>query len=165
MKTRWVVAIPVIAWTLACTGCRPEGLHPVSGTVLYRGEPAAGATVYFHRTGNDAPAVDVIPTGTVQGDGRFWLASGDADGALAGTYYVLIEWLDKPSSSKGGAVVRTAGLEKGGSKSARSSWKPGPSRVRPPDRLKGRYFDVERPLVTAEVKPGSNNLPPFELTD
>jgi hypothetical protein len=114
--------------------------------------------VYFHRTGSPAPAVDVIPTGTVQGDGRFWLASGDADGAPAGTYHVLIEWLDKPSSSKGGAVVRTAGLEKGSRKSARAPWKPGPSRVRPPDRLNGRYFDIERPLVKAEVKPGTNNL-------
>jgi hypothetical protein len=165
MRTRWVVAIPVVAWALAYTGCRPAALNPVTGKVLYRGEPAAGATVYFHRNGGAAPAGDVIPTGIVQGDGRFWLASEDAAGAPAGTYHVLIEWLDKPSSSKGGAAVRTAGLGKGGRQDARSPWKPGTSRVRPPDRLKGRYFDIERPLVKAEVKPGTNTLSPFELTD
>jgi hypothetical protein len=165
MRTRWVVAIPGIAWALACPGCRPEGLHPVSGRVLYQGEPAAGATVYFHRAGAAAPAVDVIPTGVVGGDGRFRLASGDADGAPAGTYHVLIEWLDRPSSSKGGALVRTAGPGKGARKAAAATWRPGPSRVRPPDRLNGRYFDIEHPLVKAEVKPGTNNLSPFELTD
>ena len=40
------------------------------------------------------------------------------------------------------------------------------SRVRSgPDRLKGRYFDISKPLLHAEVKPGSNQLTPFELTD
>ena len=34
-----------------------------------------------------------------------------------------------------------------------------------PDRLKGRYFNVSKPLLQAEVKPGPNQLAPFELTD
>ena len=35
-----------------------------------------------------------------------------------------------------------------------------------PDRLKGRYFDVSKPLLKAEVKPGTNPASaPFELTD
>jgi hypothetical protein len=137
----------------------------VSGKVLYKGEPAAGATVYFHRSGGDGPASEIIPTGVVQDDGRFWVASDEAYGAPAGTYDVLIEWLDRPSSSKGGATVKPAGLDKGGRKTARAPWRPGPSRVRPPDRLKGRYLDIERPLVKAEVRPGTNTLAPFELTD
>ena len=40
------------------------------------------------------------------------------------------------------------------------------SRVRSgPDRLKGRYFDITKPLLHADVAAGSNQLPPFELTD
>jgi hypothetical protein len=40
------------------------------------------------------------------------------------------------------------------------------SRVRSgPDRLKGRYLDISKPLLHAEVKAESNRLPPFELTD
>jgi hypothetical protein len=164
MTNRSVFAGPVIVWTLACAGCLPEGQYPVSGKVLYKGEPAAGATVYFHRIAGDGPAGDIIPTGVVQEDGRFWVNSGDADGAPAGTYNVLIEWLDQPSTSKGGAA-KPAGPERKGRNVTRATWKPGPSRVRPPDRLKSRYFDIEHPLVKAEVKPGTNTLAPFELTD
>ena len=41
----WVLAAAIVAG-----GCgSPAGLVPVSGKVLYRGEPAAGAVVYFHR--------------------------------------------------------------------------------------------------------------------
>ena len=41
----WVLASAIVAG-----GCgSPAGLVPVSGKVLYRGEPAAGAVVYFHR--------------------------------------------------------------------------------------------------------------------
>jgi hypothetical protein len=31
--------------------------------------------------------------------------------------------------------------------------------------LKGRYFDIGKPLLHVEVKPETNQLPPFELTD
>ena len=40
------------------------------------------------------------------------------------------------------------------------------SRVRSgPDRLNGRSFDIGKPLLHAEVKAETNQLPPFELTD
>ena len=46
-KTSWCV----LAAAIVAAGCgSPAGLVPVSGKVLYRGEPAAGAVVYFHRT-------------------------------------------------------------------------------------------------------------------
>jgi hypothetical protein len=31
------------------------------------------------------------------------------------------------------------------------------------DRLKGRYFDIAKPLLHAEVLPQANTIPPFEL--
>jgi hypothetical protein len=160
-----LVVIPVIAGALACTGCRPEGLHRVSGKVLYRGEPAAGATVYFHGNGAAGPAEEIVPMGTAQEDGRFSIATGDADGAPAGTYKLLIEWLDKPSTSKGGARVVRTGLEQEHGKTARTQLSLASSRVRPPDRLKGRYFNVEHPRLIANVTPGTNNLGTIELTD
>ena len=165
MRIQLAASIPVIACTLVCVGCQQDGLDPVSGKVLYKGMPAAGATIYFHRNGRAAGTGDVIPTGTVAVDGSFQIATGDAYGAPAGTYNVLIEWLDRPTASKGGAMVSRAGADKGRRKIARTSFPSGLSRVRPPDRLKGRYFDIGHPLMTAEVKPGSNNLGPFELTD
>ena len=33
------------------------------------------------------------------------------------------------------------------------------------DRLKGRYFDIAKPLLHAKVEPHRNTLPPFELGD
>jgi hypothetical protein len=33
------------------------------------------------------------------------------------------------------------------------------------DRLKGRYFDISKPLIHADVLPQSNSLAPFELVD
>jgi hypothetical protein len=34
-----------------------------------------------------------------------------------------------------------------------------------PDRLKNRYLDPRNPLLHAEIKPESNQLPAFELKD
>jgi hypothetical protein len=161
----WLLGSAMLS-AFGCAGCQPAGLHPVSGRILYKGQPAAGATVYFHRNAGAGPSGDLIPSATVADDGRFWIVSGDSYGAPAGTYDVRIEWLDQPTSKRGGAMVKTSAVEKKSTqKPAARSWKPGPSRVRPPDRLKGRYFDMEHPLLTAEVRPGSNDLPPFELAD
>jgi hypothetical protein len=165
MKVRSLYALPLIASALVGTGCQREGLYPVYGKVLYKGQPAAGATVYLHRDGGDGTSGDVVPMGMVASDGRFRIRSGDDDGAPPGMYKVLIEWLDQPTASRGGAE-RPAVAKKAARRVANVAWRPGPSRVRPPDRLKGRYFDIDRPIVRAEVGPSSDNtLPPIELTD
>ena len=39
------------------------------------------------------------------------------------------------------------------------------TRTLPPDRLNGRYFAIDHPLVKAEIKPESNTLPPFEIAN
>src|SRR5262245_61447417 len=82
------------AWSLACSSCGgPEGLHPVYGKVLYKGEPAAGATVYFHREGGIDPAKPVIPSGVVDEEGNYSLSTLDVGrGAPAGKYAVLVMW-------------------------------------------------------------------------
>jgi hypothetical protein len=130
----------VVAWALACAGCgSPAGIYPVSGKVLYKGEPAVGATVSFVRKGGAGPQ-DHVPQGVVGEDGRFSLASPLGAGAAPGEYAVLVEW-------KTGAGV-TRGRN------------PGPGA---PDRLGRRYLDAGRPLLTATVEAKTNSLPPFEL--
>jgi len=141
---------------MAAAGCgNPAGLVPVSGKVLYHGEPAAGAVVYFHREGQAGDAHLPIPFGIVEDDGSFSLDSDNLGyGALPGTYSVFVEWGD--GSGDGTVPVKTKGKVKLVKR----------SRVRSgADRVKGRYFDISKPLLHAEVKPGSNQLPPFELTD
>jgi hypothetical protein len=151
-----VLASAIAGFAMAAAGCgNPAGLVPVSGKVLYHGEPAAGAVVYFHRDLKPGDAQLPIPSATAEDDGSFTLSSDTLGyGALPGTYAVLVEWRD--GSGDGTVPVKTKGNVTFVKR----------SRVRSgPDRVKGRYFNISKPLLHAEVKPGSNQLPPFELTD
>ncbi len=71
----------------------------------------------------------------------------------AGKYSVLVEWHDQgdgvtPVKSRGNAkLVKRSRVRSG------------------PDRLKGRYFDLAKPLLHADVMAGSGTLPTFELND
>jgi hypothetical protein len=131
----------VAAWTFACVGCGGRsGVYPVSGKVLYRGEPAAGATVTFVRKGATDRLQEQVPQGVVRDDGTFSLASPLGTGAPPGEYAVLVEWKVGAGKVKG----RSPGLSA-------------------PDRLKRRYLDPARPLLTATVEAKTNSLPPFEL--
>ena len=156
MLKRFGFAVVGTACAFAIAGCGDgAGLSPVSGKVLYKGEAASGAVVYFQRHGDVDPSHKLVPFGIVQEDGGFTLSSDSlGNGALPGTYTVLIEWRDGtrngvvPVKSKGQTnLVKRSRIHSG------------------PDRLKGRYFDINKPLLKAEVKPGPNELTPFELTD
>jgi hypothetical protein len=156
---------------LAFAGCgNTAGYYPVSGRVVYKGEPASGAVVYFHQEGGSSanqegrPSVapGTIPVGIADSDGNFRLAcDGVGDGCPPGKYAVLVEWKGKadsqvvepkpaPTKRKGKATTPEYTINK---QLARQGV----------DRLKGRYFDISKPLLHAEVLPQSNNLPPFEL--
>jgi hypothetical protein len=127
------------ALALACTSCG-NGLYPVSGKATYKGEPAAGATVFLQRQGAD-PRNEPMIMGIVQENGSFTLVCGSlGEGAPPGEYAVLIEWKRSSNHAKGLAQ-------------------------KVPDRLKGRYADPKHPRLHAVVKAETNNLPPFELTD
>jgi hypothetical protein len=135
-----VVAM-LVAVTLACTSCgNSTKLYPVSGKVMYKGAPAAGAAVFFQRRGADPLAEQTI-MGIVKEDGSFTLVCGpQSAGVPVGEYDVLIEW--KRRSSQGRGLAQPV-----------------------PDRLKGRYANPKQPLLHAVVRAGTNDLPAFELTD
>jgi hypothetical protein len=154
MIKRCFMIMAVVASSIAPMGCgNPPGLYPVSGTVLHKGEPAAGAVVYFHREGPSASSSPAIPFGIVEDDGRFSLTCDDqGNGCPPGKYAVLVEWRD--GAGDGVVPVKTTGKTKLVKR----------SRVRSgPDRLSGRYFDISKPLLHVEVLPQSNTLSPFEL--
>jgi hypothetical protein len=122
---------------------------------MYRGEPAAGAVVYFHRQMEPGSPSESVPYGIVEDDGSFRLASDDlGNGARPGAYTVLVEWRD------GSGDRVDAPTRKGRPKQVKRVRIRGGN-----DRLKGRYFDISKPLLRAEVKAESNPLAPFELTD
>ena len=81
------------------------------------------------------------PFGTTGDDGKFSLTTFDKDdGAPKAEYKVLVQW-------SAGPKVGADRDRDGGS----------------PDRLKGRYMNLEKSTLTAKVD-GETQLPPFELT-
>jgi hypothetical protein len=129
------------AFALTCIGCsEANGLYPVFGKVLYKGAPAVGATVYFHRKAATDGLAEQRLQGVVADDGSFTLASPVGTGAKPGEYVVLVEWKEGAGRRKGRSPALNA-----------------------PDRLKHRYLDPKKPLLQAEIKPAANHLPPFEI--
>lgn len=127
------------ASALLCVSCRHNGLYPVRGKATYKGEPAAGAFVYLVRP-NTAAGDDSSIMGVVDEDGTFrMVCDAKGDGAPPGSYAVLIKW---PAAGRNKSLANKV-----------------------PDRLQGRYADPKNPRWRAEVKAGTNDLPPFELTE
>src|SRR5262249_37693390 len=138
-----LVLLATAAWAMTCVGCgNSNGLYPVYGKVLYRGEPAVGATVYFHRKVVTNLLREQVFEGIVQEDGTFKLVSPSGQGAVPGEYIVLVEWKEGAGKARG----RSPGLKA-------------------PDRFKGRYLNPNKPLLQADIQPAANNLPPFELNE
>jgi LPS sulfotransferase NodH len=159
MIKRWLVIAAGACLCVGAPGCgnKTPGYYAVQGKVLYKGEPAPGAVVYFHRADRMASS-QAIPFGIAEQDGSFSLnCDGVGHGCPPGQYDVLVEWRGKPD------------LEVAAPKAARATAKvkeAAPNRQmarQGVDRLKGRYFDIAKPLLHAEVLPQANTIPPFEL--
>jgi hypothetical protein len=70
MNRNAVVLLIAISGAVGMAGCgSPAGLYPVSGKVLYKGEPAVGAVVYFHQEGPSPVPASTIPFGIVEENG------------------------------------------------------------------------------------------------
>jgi hypothetical protein len=140
MLTR-LLPFAVAVWALTGSSCgNAAGLYRVSGKVLYQGAPAVGATVTFVRKAVADLLKEPTPQGVVQKDGTFTLTGPTGQGALPGEYIVLVEWKEGAGKVRGRAPELSA-----------------------LDRLKKRYLNPAKPLLTVTVEPKSNTLPPFEL--
>ena len=124
----------VLLTTASCSGRKP--VFPVEGKVLMNGQPTPGATVIFHpKDATDKEAL--FPTGKVNMDGTFLLTTYDAyDGAPAGPYTVTVSWLEAPTvgDDDGKLLVNR------------------------------RYLSPTTSGLSAEVRAGTNELPPFKLS-
>ncbi|MCP4788213.1 MAG: DUF4198 domain-containing protein [Fuerstiella sp.] len=75
---------------VGCSGSDRPATYPVSGSVLYNGEPVAGASVGFWTEG--APRAS---TGVTNAEGKFQLSMYDAnDGALAGSQLITVSKIE-----------------------------------------------------------------------
>lgn len=142
----------VVASLLVCVagllGCRPAGLKtvPVSGAVLYRGQPIAGARVTFRCESSPRSAV-----GTTSAEGEFALSTmGAKDGAVAGVHQVTILTLTPEAIAKMSNAEQEA-LGRGESV--------------PGSTLPTRYASFEKSPLSATVEAGKKNYFRFDLTD
>jgi hypothetical protein len=141
MTRRYGITALCLLGLVAFAGCgNSNGQYPVTGKVLSHGEPAVGATVTFVKKGASDHLQEQLPQGIVQDDGTFTLVSPAGEGAKPGEYVVLIEWKEGAGKMKGRAPALNA-----------------------PDRLKKKYLDPNKPLLTATVEAKSNVIPAFEV--
>jgi hypothetical protein len=138
--TQFSYSLFLLGLTFGLASCgrsdRPV-VNPVTGKVLYRGEPAEGAQVTLVPLENSDPDAR-RPGAMVRSDGSFRLSTyASYDGALAGRYAVTILY--------------------------RSPDKKVDDENMGPDLLKGRYADPGTTPLKIEISKGVNNLEPFML--
>lgn len=125
------------------TSCqKSEPYYPVHGHVLVDGQPAEGALVVFHPSGDASPRA-LRPSAIVQTDGSFSVRSYDPlvcptprVGAPAGAYVIAINWFP-PGVARSDVI---------------------------PDRLHNRYGDPTTSGLRVQVQEEPNQLRAFELT-
>jgi hypothetical protein len=138
------VAITIV--TLGIGGCSlskypapspPEPLNPVIGTVNIHGKPAEGVRARFVKADIDSPDRAVACNTLTNSEGKFTCTTYlDLNGLPAGKYTVSFVWPESPSLDPQDNEV---------------------------DKLAGRYGPQSRQQFTVEIKPGTNDLPVFNL--
>jgi hypothetical protein len=132
-----------------CGGPGGPELYPVTGTVLYDGQPVEGAVVSFR--GEQALK---LATGTTDSQGRFRLTtSKKGDGAVAGRHHVIVSKFVVEGSADSGPVSMDQAAEN-------------PQPARPPrNELPEKYADPARPLLEFTVSPEGPNDFTIRLSD
>ena len=122
--------MPVLAVTLASCG-RVEGppLYPVQGKVIFKGQPASGATVLFRREDPEPNTTPLVPTGLVDDEGMFTLAVEQRGRRCPGREICRPDPVEEPGGRRGGAQAR--GPEEG---AADDRTRQARRRARPPAR-------------------------------
>lgn len=130
---------------VGCGGPQGEPLYPVSGSVYFKGQPAAGVRVIFHPAVETPGRSVVRPSAETLEDGSFKLTSRvPGDGALKGQYKVSLTWLSDGAAGPGmmgGGEARAGG----------------------PDKLGNRYADPGTSGLSFVVSEGENEVPRFDL--
>jgi hypothetical protein len=133
--------LSVLTTALFLTGCGGEKelpVAPVSGKVIFKSETPVNALVVLHAvTKSDAP---FAPSGKVASDGTFKITTYKPnDGAPPGEYVATVVW-NKEVTGEGGTGA-------------------GPN-VLPP-----KYAKPDTSPFKVSVKPGPNELTPFEIKE
>ena len=89
------------------TGCSDVRVpvFPVSGKVLYKGKPAAGAQIVLYSS-KQSEVDDIAPSATVGTDGNFAITVYEpGDGAPDGDYVAIVQWFKMDGETAGPNVI------------------------------------------------------------
>ncbi len=128
------------ALLFAAPGCKKaeRAVHPVRGRVLLQGAPIAECRVIFYPV--DAPDDVERPEGYTDANGWFEVsARRDEKGAAEGSYKVVLIWRDRETNPN-----------------SEDYWKG-------PNKLPAKYGVPAHTDLRADVKPGANELAPFDV--
>lgn len=141
-----VLVLALVLGIISCSnGPGGDKLYPVTGKIMYKDQPAAGAMVTFHPKHAKNQLAVHRPYGVAKDDGTFVLVTGRDQGAAAGEYAVTVVWYQEPPAKKG------KGISTGGDDA--------PS----VDKLKGKFAEQSESKITMYIKEGSNQLDPIVL--
>ena len=165
MDQRFRVASALLLATLSVAGCsnRPAGYSRAYGKLSYKGEPATGAFLVFQLEGSKPQSADaVVPGATVQDDGSFEVVSPNGDGAPPGKYKVLVAWpADSPTDvAPTNSKTKTKNRARGATDRRKNKID-----TLAKDRFKGRFYSVDTPLTTVEIKAEPTDLGSLEIKD
>jgi hypothetical protein len=137
---------------------RPD-LYPVSGTVVYNGEPVPGATVSFWAEGAPRAAV-----GTTNAEGKFTLTMFEFnDGAMAGDNKITVS---KAAAGAAGGIDRMAMLDDPTAQASMAqTTAPGTETQETTMSLPAKYADQNLTPLMETVKTEGENVFPLQLTD
>lgn len=132
-----LIAVLLVLSLPGCGGGEFAETAEVSGVVLYKGQPVAGAEVNFH------PAEGHPATGRTEPDGRFVLSTYAAeDGAVPGTHTVTVQLFPEEGGLPGMEVQSTGAAA-----------------------IPEKYADPGVSPLSREVKAGEKNDFTLELED
>ncbi|HUG19828.1 MAG TPA: carboxypeptidase-like regulatory domain-containing protein [Planctomycetaceae bacterium] len=138
---------------------RPD-LYPVSGTVMYNGDPVEGATVSF--ISEKAPRA---ASGITNSEGKFQLSTFDVnDGAVAGTHTITVRKMEAgatPAMTK----EEEAKMLNDPTAMANQMTQGGNTDSGPKSLLPEKYQSSDTSGLTEEVKADGENVFVLQLTD
>ena len=139
--SRRAAAVAFVLLGLAGCGDGKLKVYPVTGQVLYNGEPLKGVDVALHPT-DPKNNTGYPPHATTDEDGKFTLTTYlKDDGAPAGEFQVAIAF-----------AVEKVGGDEGSDQSKRLTF-----------QVPYKYQRKETSGITVTLKPESNALEPFKL--
>ena len=140
--------LAAVALVFGCSGGSGIDTVPVTGKVTYKGQPVDGARVSFIGQGSAKTA-----TGVSGADGSYTLMTLDANGAMPGSFIVVVDKTDMPAELTKETTMEEA--EKQGTT-------PLPQ---PKALLPAKYSDPAQSPLKFEVKSSGENNINLELTD